>query len=285
MRPGFSQALLSMMHRPVSIVAAPRRSGCPRTLITGGLLALFLLYCVPGQAGDSSIDGGGIYYNVTEDFEDTYGEYVRVFYDASATDDFTFDVTRLERFGDDGTQFTVGNIHQFSDRWFTQLSVAGSAGGFFFPEVRVDGAISRRWFSDKRLVTTLGGGYFDAKDVHEDTRFYVEGIYYFKQAFVLQVGFQLNISEPGSVDSTSGYVAASYVKDKQRIVSLRGGVGDQAYQAVNETTSLIDFPFHSVRATWREWVGKTWGINIAAEHYSSDVYDQNGFELGFFKEF
>lgn len=248
-------------------------------------LCLSTFYCTPVVAGDSSIDGGGIYYDVTDGFANTHGEYVRVFYDASDADDFTFDITRLDRFDDEGTQFTVGNIHQFSDRWFTQLSVAGSAGGFFFPDLRIDGAVSRRWLADKRLVTTVGVGYFDAKDVHEDTRYYIEGIYYFEQPIVLQGGFQVNISDPGSVDSTSGYVAASYVRDKQRIVSLRGGIGDQAYQAVNETTQMIDFPFHSVRATWREWIGRTWGINVAAEHFSSDVYDQNGFELGFFKEF
>ena len=101
----------------------------------------------------------------------------------------------------------------------------------------------------------------------------------------MQGGFQINISDPGSVDSTSGYVAASYVRKKSRIVSIRGGIGDQAYQAITATNFVVDFPYHSVRATWREWVGKTWGINIAAEHYSSEVYDQNGFELGFFKEF
>lgn len=275
--------------RPARTVADRRaRVNVPRpgqALLFGGFLWLVVFYCVQVAAGEHSIDGGGIYYNVSEDLDDTHGEYLRVFFDASASDAFTLDVTRLDRFDDDGTQFTVGNIHQFSERWFTQLYVAGSAGGFFWPDVRVDGSVSRRWFKDKRLVTTLGGGYFDAKDVHEDKRAYIDAAYYFERPFVLQGGIQIYVSDPGSVDSTSGYVAASYVNSKVRIVSIKGGFGDQAYQAITATNFVVDFPYHSVRATWREWVGRTWGINIAAEHYSSEVYDQNGFELGFFKEF
>ena len=289
MRPSYSKSMPRCKRRSARTIAGGRLQGVfsrmSQALIFGGFLWLLVFYCVRVAAGEHSIDGGGIYYNVSEDLDDTHGEYLRVYFDASTSDAFTFDITRLDRFDDEGTQFTVGNIHQFSERWFTQLSVAGSAGGFFWPDVRVDGSVSRRWFNDKRLVTTLGGGYFDAKDVHEDLRAYVDAAYYFERPFVLQGGFQINISDPGSVDSTSGYVAASYVRKKSRIVSIRGGIGDQAYQAITATNFVVDFPYHSVRATWREWVGKTWGINIAAEHYSSEVYDQNGFELGFFKEF
>jgi len=135
------------------------------------------------------------------------------------------------------------------------------------------------------LVTTFGAGYFDAKDHHEDNMGYVEFLYYFDGPIVAQGSFQVNESDPGSVKSISGYVAAFYVKNKTRILSIRGSMGDQAYQAITATDAVVDFPFHSVRATWCEWIGVTWGINITAEHYSSDVYDQNGFELGFFKEF
>lgn len=236
-------------------------------------------------AGQHTVEGGGIYYDLTDGFESTTGEYFRARIESSPVNAWAIDITNLDRFGDDGTQFSLGNTHIFSDRTYTQLSLASSSGGFFFPRLRVDGALSYKWFDDKRLVTTVGAGYFDAKDVHEDKWGYVEASYYLRGPFVLQGGMQVNVSDPGSVSSTSGYVAASYVNNKTRIMSLRAGVGNQAYQALTVNNFMVDFPYHSVRMTWREWVGKTWGINVVAERYASDVYDQHGFELGFFKEF
>ena len=252
------------------------------------LLALVVLLAIATEgraAGNHTIEGGGIYYDLSDALEATYGEYARLRLETSATDAWLTDITSLNRFGDDGTQVSLGNVHQFSDRWYTQVYVASSAGGFFWPRFRIDALLSHKWLRDKRLVTTIGAGYFDAKDVHEDRNVSVDASYYFEGPWVVQGGVQNNVSDPGSVDSTSGYAAASYVRQHARIISVRGSVGRQAYQAVAADNFVVDFPFHSIRLTWREWVGNTWGITVAAEQYSSDVYDQRGFELGFFKEF
>ena len=237
------------------------------------------------SAAVHSIDAGLIYFDLSDGLESTYGAYVRGRYGSSPRNAWTADITNLNRFGDNGTQFTGGNIHHFNERIYTQLYLAGSSGGFFWPRIRVDGSLSIKWLDSKRFVTTLGAGYFDAKDVHEDTRGFIDLSYYSNSPFVFHGGVQLNVSDPGSVDSISGYLGLSYVKNGDRIVSLRGSFGDQAYQAVTANNFVVDFPFHSVRATWREWVGDTWGINLAAEHYASDVYDQDGIEIGLFKEF
>jgi YaiO family outer membrane protein len=244
-----------------------------------------LLFASSAIAGENTIEGGAIYYDLSDGYQSTKGEYLRARIESSSSDAWLLDITNLDRFGDDGTQISVGNRHIFTDRVYSQFFVAGSAGGFFWPRFRTDGSISMKWLANKSFVTTIGGGYFDAKDVHEDLWGYVEASYYFDRPVVIQGGMQVNVSDPGSVSSTSGYVAASYVKNKSRIASVRLGVGNQAYQAVAVNNFQVDFPFHSIRMTWREWVGKTWGINLAAEHYVSDVYDQNGIELGFFKEF
>ena len=249
------------------------------------LVVIFTIYCTRAAAGEHTIEGGGIFYDLSEGLESTYGEYARGRFETSDTNAWNVDITRLDRFGDTGTQFGASNTHQFSDRVYTYVGVAGSAGGFFWPRVRVDFSASRKWMPEKRLVTTVGGGYFDAKDVHEDVRGFIDASYYLKGPLVLHAGIQVNVSNPGSVSSTSGYLGASYVDNKIRIMSIKGTLGDQAYQAVAANNFIVDFPFHSVRVTWREWLGKTWGLNVAAEHYASDVYDQHGIELGFFKEF
>lgn len=250
-------------------------------------LAIFLSWALLPTIGlcANTIEGGGIYYDLNNGLESTYGEYLRARIEQSSADAWSVDITNLDRFGDDGTQLSLGNTHQFDDRWYTQLFVASSVGGFFWPKVRVDGSINRKWFADKRLVTTLGAGYFDAKDEHEDMSAYFAANYYFPNRFVAHGGVSINVSDPGGIKSSAGYVGISYVENKRRIMSVKGSFGNQAYQAITANNFVVDFPYHSVRLTWREWVGATWGVNVAAEHYASEVYNQDGFELGFFKEF
>jgi len=145
----------------------------------------YLLCCAASYAGEHTIEGGGIYYDLTDGQDSTYGEYLRARFETSITDAWMLDITNLDRFDDDGTQISIGNVHQFTDRVYTQLFVAGISGGFFWPRMRVDGAVSIKWMQDKQFVTTLGGGYFDAKDEHDDTRGFVDLMYYFKNPMVV----------------------------------------------------------------------------------------------------
>jgi hypothetical protein len=45
-------------------------------------------------------------------------------------------------------------------------AAAGSSGGFFFPALRVDAQLNKKWLARRQLITSVGGGYFKAKDVH-----------------------------------------------------------------------------------------------------------------------
>jgi len=177
-------------------------------------------------AGEHEIEGGGIYYDLTDGFESTSGEYFSARIESSPINSWVIDVTSLDRFGDDGTQYSLANTHIFSDRTFTRFSIASSSDGFFWPRLRVDGSLRHKWFEDKSLVTTVGEGYCDAKDAHEDKWGYVEASYYFRSPFVLQGGMQVNVSDPGSVSSTSGWIAATYLRNEIRIMSLRVGANN-----------------------------------------------------------
>jgi hypothetical protein len=116
----------------------------------GWFFALGYLACsVASFAEGNTIEGGGIYADLSDGYSSTYGEYLRARVVASTSDAFALDITNLDRFDDDATQITVGNTHQFGDRVYTQLSVAGSSGGFFFPRMRVDAAVSFKWLPKK----------------------------------------------------------------------------------------------------------------------------------------
>lgn len=232
-----------------------------------------------------SLEANALYYDLSDGFAPTSGVNLRGRLGPVGKDEWLAELAYLDRFDDTGTFGQVGNIHQFDDRWFSQLYLASSAGGFFWPEFRIDASLSRRMLAGRNLVVTAGVAYFDAKDIHSDTGYRLETIYYTSSPWVFQAGVTYNVSEPGSVGSTSGYAAVSHVTDGTRILSARVGAGHQAYQPLQADSFQVDIPFTSVRVTWKEWVGARWGVQLAADSYLSDVYDQHGVEVGLFREF
>ncbi|MEQ8230571.1 MAG: YaiO family outer membrane beta-barrel protein [Gammaproteobacteria bacterium] len=232
-----------------------------------------------------SLELNGLHYQLSDGFAPTSGVNVRGRLGPIGNDEWLAEVAWLDRFDDNGTYGQVGNIHQFGERWFTQLYLGGSSGGFFWPELRVDASVSHRLLAQRNLVVTAGVAHFDAKDIHSDTGYRLEASYYTPSPWVLQGGVTYNISEPGGVGSTSGYGALSHVRGGSHIVTLRVGAGHQAYQPLRADSFQVDIPFTSVRVTWKQWVGTHWGVQLAADSYLSDVYDQHGVEFGLFQEF
>ncbi len=233
----------------------------------------------------TQLEAGGIAYDLDNDFASTYGVYWRGRHTPDAANQWFGEIVELSRFDDDGTYGAVGHVHTFSDRWYGQASVGSSAGGFFWPSVRGDASVSRKWLAASQLVTTVGVSYFDAKDAHSDIGLNLEAIYYTRSPWLFQIGTTLNQSDPGSVISNAGYAAVSYLQPQQRAFSVRFGGGTQAYQVLSAQRFQVDIEFYEVRATWKQWVGRQWGVNVAAAGFQSSAYDQRGVEIGIFSEF
>lgn len=259
----------------------PHRS---KILVTGLLLWLSAR-SVGATPPALEIETGGMYFDLTEDFADTSGAYARGRMGPIGNDEWRTEVVHLDRFDDSGVFGAIGNVHQWHERVFSDLAVGSSNGGFFWPEFRLDAMLSYRWLDNKRLITSAGVTYFDAKDIHSDTGIRGEVLYYTGTPWVFQGGVTYNISEPGGVGSVSGFGVVSHVRDRQRIVSLRVGGGEQAYQPFASDTFQVDISFFTMRLSWKEWLGDNWGVNIAADSYHSTTYDQRGVEFGFFRQF
>ncbi len=259
--------------------------GCRRLWTCAAWVSLGCVFVAHAETPGGSLEANALYYDLSDGFAPTSGVNLRGRLGPVGNDEWLAELAYLDRFDDTGTFGQVGNIHQFDDRWFSQLYLASSAGGFFWPEFRIDASLSRRMLARRNLVVTAGVAYFDAKDIHSDTGYRLETIYYTTTPWVFQAGVTYNVSEPGSVGSTSGYAAVSHVTDGTRILSARVGAGHQAYQPLQADSFQVDIPFTSVRVTWKEWVGARWGVQLAADSYLSDVYDQHGVEVGLFREF
>ena len=179
----------------------------------------------------------------------------------------------------------MGNTHVFNPDWFSNLSVGTSVGGFFWPRVRVDAFLSKKWLEKRNLVTTFGFGYYDAKDVHEDINFFIGATYYFESPWIVEAGLHYNISHPGAVTAPAPFAAVTYGRNKQYYLVLRVGIGREAYQVVGPDEAITDFASQVVTLTWRQWLTPQWGFKLLTEYYHNPFYQRAGFEFGIFREF
>ncbi len=260
----------------------------PLRVLRAAVVACAGSVALAGQAAEGvggELEAGGIYYNVNDGFADTRGAYLRGRLDTGASDQWRAEANELSRFGDEGFYGALGNVHQFGPDWFTSVNIGSSSGGFYWPRLRTDVSVSRRWLPGRNLVTTLGVTYFDAKDIHTDTGFKAEAVWYSASKWIVQAGSTYNISHPGAVGSASGYVALSHAENGKRIVTARLGGGEQAYQPFADNRFNVGISFGELRVSCKQWLGKRWGINVSADSYVSSTYDQHGVELGLFQEF
>jgi YaiO family outer membrane protein len=229
-------------------------------------------------------EAGGDYLTLTNGFGYWAGGYARGVV-TEGKNIWNVEVNGQHEFGDAGVYLAAGDTYNFSSDWYGSLTVDSSVGGFFWPRFRGDGFINRKWMARKQFITTLGFGYYAAKDVHRDHSFFVGSTYYFTKPWILEEGIRFNVSNPGSVFSPAGFVAVTQGRNQQHYITLRAGFGVEAYQLVGPTVALNDFQSQTLTATWRQWLGTNWGLNLVGDYYHSPFYLRGGTNIGFFREF
>jgi YaiO family outer membrane protein len=243
---------------------------------------------VPPQLGPKQLsnyaEAGGDYLTLTNGFGYWAGGYARGVV-TKGNNIWNAEVNGQHEFGDAGVYLAAGDTYNFNPDWYGSLTAGSSIGGFFWPRFRGDGFINKKWMARKQLITTFGLGYYAAKDVHRDHSFFVGSTYYTTKPWILEEGIRFNISNPGSVFSPAGFVAVTQGRDQQHYITLRVGVGKEAYQLVGPTLTLTDFESQTLTITWRQWVGTNWGVNLVVDSYHSPFYVRGGASFGFFREF
>jgi YaiO family outer membrane protein len=243
---------------------------------------------IPVQTGSKQltnfVEAGGDYQSLSNSFGHWDGGYAR----GSVTTGkniWNAEVNGQHEFGDAGVYLGAGDTYNFNPDWFGSLAVGSSVGGFFWPRFRTDAFINKKWMSRKQLITTFGFGYYAAKDVHRDHSFFLGSTYYFVKPWIVEEGIRLNVSNPGSVFSPAAFVAVTQGRNKGHYVTVRVGFGKEAFQLIGPTASLSDFESQTLTVTWRQWIGKNWGVNVVGDYYHSPFYQRGGPSVGFFREF
>jgi len=230
------------------------------------------------------VEAGGSYRQLTNGFGDWSGGYARGVY-SEGKNIWSGEINGQHEFGDGGVYLAAGDTYNINPDWYASLTLGSSVGGFFWPRFRADAFLNRKWLSRKQLITTLGYGYYAAKDVHRDQSVFIGTTYYFTKPWILDDGVRFNVSNPGAVFSPSGFAALTQGTNKHHYITLNAEFGEEAYQLVGPAAVLSRFNSQSLTITWRQWTGKNWGFDLIADYYHSPFYERGGGSFGLFKEF
>ncbi len=231
------------------------------------------------------IEFGVSYDRLTDGQDDWNGQFVRANIGLTQRDRLDFELASQDHFDDRGTLLSAGITHIFNEDWYGRFALGTSSGGFFLPRWRADASISRKWLPRRNLVTTLGAGYYEAKDEHSDRNLSLSMLYYFEAPFILEFGARLTESDPGSVDSERYFGAINWGRVKDRFVTLKYESGEEGYQLLAPQAAVVDFDSDELTLVWREWVSNDYGFNVRLQHYSNPFYDRDGVEFSLFLDF
>lgn len=195
------------------------------------------------------------------------------------------ELSAQNRFNKRGTFVGISDTYTFDEDWYGSLALGAGDGAFYLPRYRVDATLYRKLLPDRRLVSSVGVGYYSAPDGHTDRSLSLGLVYYFDAPWIAEGGVRLNSSNPGGIRTQQQFVALTYGRDKQDLVSARYGWGGEGYLALTANTQLINFNSNEASLTWRHWVNSRSGFLVGANQYSNPLYRRTGVTVGLFHDF
>lgn len=255
------------------------------TILLTALCAVHEVVAEDNYLEENYYEAGGKYHDLTDGFPRWAEGYVKGSWRQNANNVWNWEILGSERFDESGVLATAGLTHTFNEDWYGSLHMSTGSNVFFFPRFRIDAFANRKFLDEGNLVGTFGVTYEDTRLINEERGVYLGASYYFEAPWVLEIGVRRNKSKPGPEYSTRYKVAVTYGQAFNRLIIAEANRGNEAYQYVSETISRVDIDSSVYSVTWREWLARDWGINIADEYYTSETYDRKGVTLGVFKHF
>ncbi len=195
------------------------------------------------------------------------------------------EVSQHNRFNKVGTFLGLSDTYTFNEDWFGSVAIGVGDGAFFLPRFRADATLYRKLLADRRLVTSVGIGYYDSPDGYTDRSLSIGAAYYFEAPWVAEVGVRVNSSNPGAVRTQQQFVALTYGRDKQDLVTARYGWGSEGYLAIAANTQLVNFKSQEASLSWRHWLNQSTGVLVALNRYTNPSYRRSGITVGVFHAF
>jgi YaiO family outer membrane protein len=248
----------------------------------------FGLLAAPVQAQDAAgrvqLDATVNAHRVSGGFGDWRGAELRLAGRPSARDTWYLDALWQRAFGDEGIYASASAQRAFTPVWSGFLGVGSGSGDFFFPDVRVDAVLTRKWGAARHVLTNIGTTIVDAKRGYRDAGGMLSLTAYAGSAIVMEAGGRLNRSAPGAVTTGRGFGSLTLGRDHASYVVLRGSTGQEGYQLLGPSTAIRRFQSSEGAISWRQWLGRHGGFVVQGERYRNDAYARTGVSLGFFAD-
>lgn len=228
------------------------------------------------------VEASGFAHRVSNGFGNWSGGRLRAVLPLGRSDVLYLEGTGQRAFGDEGVFGSVAHQHSFGDGWISFLGAGGGTGEFYFPELRLDAALSRKLLASRRLVATIGGTWVRSKAAYRDRAAQASLTGYLGPTVVVEAGARLNWSTPGDVASQRGFLALTLGRAGSRYVVLRGAAGSEGYQLTGSGATEQKFNSTEAAISWRQWLGGTLGFVLGGEWYDNPFYTRTGVQLGLF---
>lgn len=262
-----------------------RRGRVGWSLLAGFALCL---RSAPAQGQDATdrmrLDATVNAHRVSGGFGDWRGASLRLTGRPSVRDTWYLDALWQRAFGDEGVYASASAQRAFTPVWSGFLGVGSGSGDFFFPDLRVDAVLTRKWGAGRRLLTNIGTTIVDAKQGYSDAGGMLSLTAYAGSALVMEAGGRLNRSAPGAVTTGRGFTSLTFGRDHAGYLVFRGSTGDEGYQLLGTSTAIRRFHSSEGAVSWRQWLGRHGGFVVQGERYRNDAYARTGVSLGFFAD-
>lgn len=195
------------------------------------------------------------------------------------------ELSAQHKFNKDGAFVGLGDTYTFDEDWYASFALGAGDGAFYLPRYRVDATLYRKLLADRRLVSSVGLGYYKAPDGHTDSSVSLGLVYYFQSPWIVEGGVRMNSSNPGSIRTQQQFVALTYGHARQDLVTARYGWGGEGYLAIAANTQLVNFKSREASLAWRHWLSPSTGVLLGVNRYTNPSYNRAGLSVGIFHDF
>jgi YaiO family outer membrane protein len=195
------------------------------------------------------------------------------------------EVAITRRFNKDGVFVGLSDTYTFDEDWYGNIALGFGDGAFYLPRYRLDATLYKKWLPQRNLITSIGAGQYKAPGGNTDNSLSLGVVYYFDTPFIAEAGLRLNNSNPGAIKTQQQFLALTYGRVKENLVTVRHGWGQEGYQTIATNAQLVNFASKESSISWRHWFAPRTGVLLAANRYTNPFYNRSGLSVGIFHEF
>jgi YaiO family outer membrane protein len=288
---GFLKHKRKMMFKTMHRILISSRSGGAAVIVW--MTALCALATLPGIAraadGDLEppttkfIEGGADFTHFTNDVGDGNNQFLRFSLSKLWSYQLRFDVSRAQRFGDEGVGIGAAFSSYFAKSWSTAIGVSTGSGDFIFPRYRLDISFAYTLLPAGNLRATIGYVTEQSKGENSYDRIAASLTWYAGAHWIIGGYFNYDIGQPGDTITKSGGVGVTWYTWQKRFIGAVAEYGDVNYTQVGVTDFLVAYEQVWVRGYYTEYFNPTLGLNLRADWGTNKFYDFYGISASVFK--